>query len=79
MEYAGNIRKMESSYGDLIRYHLPLGDQKVEMNRLIGREISMDFLHKINCIRCGRETSKSFAQGYCYPCFTTAPETEECV
>ena len=34
---------------------------------------------KIHCIKCGRQTGKSFAQGFCYPCFTTAPETEECV
>ena len=49
------------------------------MNPLLGSVISMEYLGKIHCIRCGRETKKSFAQGYCYPCFTSAPETEECV
>ena len=44
-----------------------------------GQEISMQYKGRINCLKCGRETKKSFAQGYCYPCFTTAPETEECV
>ncbi len=39
----------------------------------------MEFTGEINCVRCGRSTRKSFAQGYCYPCFTTAPEAEECV
>ena len=79
MESTGNIRKMEAIYEDVIKYQLPLGEQKVEMNRLIGTEISMEFQEQIHCIRCGRKTRKSFAQGYCYPCFTTAPETEECV
>ncbi len=79
MEYTGNIRKMESSYGEVIHYRLPLSEHKVEMNKLIGHEISMEYQGQINCIRCGRKTNKSFAQGYCYPCFTTAPETEECV
>jgi len=79
MEYIGNIRKMEAITGEVIRYHLPLGDQKVEMNILLNTEISMEYLGHIHCIRCGRETRKSFAQGYCYPCFTTAPETEDCV
>lgn len=65
--------------GKVIQYHLPLGDKNVEMNRLLGTEISMEYLGHIHCIRCGRETRKSFAQGYCYPCFTTAPETEDCV
>ena len=79
MEYTGNIKKMESRHGGPICYHLPLGDHRVEMNALIGKELNLDYHDKINCIRCGRETRKSFAQGFCYPCFTTAPETEECV
>ena len=49
------------------------------MNELIGTQITLEYLGHIHCIKCGRETRKSFAQGYCYPCFTTAPETEECV
>jgi hypothetical protein len=79
MELTGNIRKMESHYGDSISYILPLGDQKVEMNRWIGRDISLEYLGSIHCVKCGRPTNKSFAQGFCYPCFATAPETEECV
>ncbi len=79
MNISGNIRKMASTYGEVIQYSLPVGELKVDMNSLIGSEFSMEFLGKIHCIRCGRETKTSFAQGYCYPCFTSAPETEECV
>jgi hypothetical protein len=79
MEHTGNIKKMEASAGEVIQYILPLGETKVAMNDLLGTAISIEYLGKINCIRCGREIRKSFAQGYCYPCFTTAPETEECV
>jgi len=63
----------------VIKYFLPLGDEKIFMNDLIGKQFSMEYLGHIHCIKCGRETRKSFAQGYCYPCFSTAPETEECV
>ncbi len=49
------------------------------MNKLLGKQITLEYLGHIHCIKCGRETRKSFAQGYCYPCFSTAPETEECV
>ena len=49
------------------------------MNTLLGRFITFEFLDTIHCIRCGKVTKKSFAQGYCYPCFNTAPETSECV
>jgi hypothetical protein len=79
MESIGNIRKMEVIQEKLIQYYLPVGKHKVHMNKLIGTTIAMEYLGQINCIKCGRETRKSFAQGYCYPCFTTAPETEECV
>lgn len=79
MEMTGNIRKMLSLKEEEIFYSLPLGEQKVELNPLIGHRIDMEFLGKINCIKCGRETKKSFSQGFCYPCFISAPETEECV
>jgi hypothetical protein len=79
MEYIGNIRKMEVFQGKVIKYFLPLGEPKVEMNEQLGKDITMEYLGHIHCVRCGRETKKSFAQGYCYPCFSTAPETEECV
>jgi len=79
MEIVGNINKMVSSSEDVIQYELPLSSHKVPMNKLIGGEIQLVFEGKIHCIKCGRETKKSFAQGFCYPCFTTAPETEECV
>jgi hypothetical protein len=79
MEMYGNIRKMATSPGDVIRYRLPVGEVEIDLNPLIGHQFQLEYLGKIHCIRCGRETSKSFAQGYCYPCFISAPETEDCV
>lgn len=79
MENSGNIRKMRTELADPVRYYLPVGEEEVCMNDLIGKELEMEFLGEINCIRCGRKTSKSFAQGYCFPCFRSAPETEDCV
>jgi len=79
MEKSGNIRKMRTELADPVHYYLPLGEEDIFMNDLIGTELRMEFLGEINCIRCGRKTSKSFAQGYCFPCFRAAPETEECV
>jgi hypothetical protein len=79
MEIRGNIRKMEVKQGEFVDYKLSLGDQKISMNQLIGSPVTMTYQGIINCVRCGRSTNKSFAQGFCYPCFSTAPETEECV
>lgn len=79
MEYMGNIRKMEAFPEKVVQYFLPLGKNKIDMNELLGKQFHMEYLGHIHCIKCGRETRKSFSQGFCYPCFTTAPETEECV
>lgn len=79
MESTGNIRKMRTELTNPVHYFLPLGEEEVYMNELIGKRVKIEFLGEINCIRCGRKTSKSFAQGYCFPCFRSAPETEECV
>lgn len=79
MEHSGNLKKMTSVIGGKIQYTLPLGDLMVDMNSLIGKHIYLNYKGRINCIICGRETKKSFAQGFCYPCFISAPEAEECV
>ena len=49
------------------------------MNDLIGKEITLDFLKKINCTLCNRPTKKSFGGGFCYSCFAHAPENSECI
>ncbi len=61
MEITGNLRKMESSQGEVVHYQLPIGAQKLGMNELMGHQIHMEYMGKINCVRCGRETNKSFA------------------
>jgi hypothetical protein len=62
-----------------VHYQLPVGDYKLDMNSLLGQEISITWLNEIHCMNCGRKIKKSFAQGYCYPCFISIPETEDCV
>jgi hypothetical protein len=79
MQFTGPISKMISVFTSPIQYHLPVGNGRVYMNDLIGGQISLTWLGQIHCLNCGALTSKSFAQGYCYPCFISIPETEECV
>jgi len=80
MEAKGNLSKMKSSIVDnQVTYKLRLGEDEVDMNQLIGKPVSLEYQNQINCIACGKKTSKSFAQGFCYNCFQTAPEAEDCV
>jgi hypothetical protein len=75
----GNIIKMRVEYDSPISYYLTVGGKEVFVNSMLAKDISVKYQGRINCIKCGRETKTSFAQGYCYPCFISAPETEECV
>lgn len=61
------------------KYTLSLDNEALELNRFIGKQLNIEYLGSIFCIKCGRKTPKSFGQGYCYPCFISAPENEECV
>lgn len=79
MEKIGNILKMRTELNNPVSYFFRIGDQEVYLNDLINQEIQLKYFHRINCIKCGKQTDKSFAQGFCYPCFISAPETEECV
>ena len=51
----------------------------VALNPWIGRQFSIEFLGAIHCVHCGRKTSKSFNQGYCYPCFKRLARCDLCV
>ena len=77
--HSGNLRKMRSTLGEPVTYQLPMSDDLVDMNALIGKNLKLTFDGQINCIECGRQTKKSFGQGFCYPCFRDSPEASECI
>lgn len=75
---AGNLRKMKSQLDDQIRYRLMLSDD-VDMNDLVGHQLTLNWMGTINCQKCGKITKKSFGEGFCYNCFVSAPEAAECI
>ena len=79
MIYWGTILKMKNRLENPVHYEMPIGEEMVHMNKFIGKYIILKWEKQINCIACGRNTNKSFAQGFCYPCFINAPETSECI
>lgn len=79
MQYEGNILKMRTELAKPVKYSLPIGENLIGMNELIGREIKMFFTGQINCISCGKRTKTSFSQGFCYNCLQTAPEASETI
>ena len=78
-QYQGKIKKLQSQLNDEVHYSLPMDSTLVELNPLINKKVKFTFLGDIYCIKCNQKIKKTFAQGYCFPCFRDAPETSECI
>jgi hypothetical protein len=76
---SGRIEKLVSSLESPVRYALPVDDVEVDMNALLGKTVQLKFEGVINCINCNRKTSKSFSQGFCYPCFMKLAACDQCI
>lgn len=79
----GSLRKMSvslSSAGDVL-YSLPLDGKKedaININNLIGKQLTISSTGKIKCVNCTADTDKSYHQGYCKNCSLTLPECDSC-
>ena len=79
IQASGHLAKMDVQLADTVQYQLPLDDQRIALNDLIGHSIRLEHKGDIHCIHCGRRSKKSFSQGYCYPCFTKLPQCDTCI
>lgn len=77
----GSLRKLQVQLqpDNNVDYQLPIGDQLLPMNPLLGKMLQLHAMNKIQCIHCGRITKKSFSQGYCYPCFIKLAQCDLCI
>lgn len=62
-----------------VQYFLPLGDFSVALTPYLGKTLHLRYLGQIFCIACGRKTSKSYNQGYCYVCFKKLAACDMCI
>jgi hypothetical protein len=60
-------------------YRLPVGDSELDLNPLIGHKLELRYSGRIFCLHCHKKTSKSYNQGYCYPCFIRLAECDMCI
>jgi len=75
----GVMHKMQARLDDPVTYGMVLGDEVLPLNPLLGKQLELTWLGKISCVHCGRDTNKSFNQGYCYPCFQKLAQCDSCV
>ena len=76
---AGNVRKMKTHLAQPVQYTMLLGEQETPLNPYLGQSLRLEYAGQINCIHCDRKTSKSFNQGYCYPCFRRLAQCDSCI
>jgi hypothetical protein len=84
-KYTGQLYKMAGSYASPIEYRFVLkqGGAAIanlpSVNEFIGRNLTIEFTGKINCIACQRALKKTFQQGYCYPCAQKLASCDMCI
>lgn len=79
MKITGHLQKMVTTLESPVQYQLPLDDQLIPLNDYIGKRIKLHYLGEIHCVECGRKTSKSYNQGFCYPCFQSLAKCDMCI
>ena len=81
---SGTLRKMRAELGtenhpDEVNYFLRAGEQELPLNAYLGKHLKLEFLSSISCTHCGRNTKKSFSQGYCFPCMRRLAQCDMCI
>jgi hypothetical protein len=77
---SGQLAKMQVVlHPQGIDYALPLGDELLALNPLLGKELQLVFDNAIHCIACKRKIKKSFNQGYCFPCSQRLAACDICI
>lgn len=81
MKVSGFIEKMQVQHNadGSVDYHLPVGERLIHINPLIGKNLRLEHLGNIECLNCGKETRKSYSQGYCYVCMTKLAKCDTCI
>jgi len=75
----GSLQKMTSALAAPVQYRLPVGEQAIELNLLLGKKLTLRYTGQIFCVHCAKKTNKSFNQGYCYPCFIKLAQCDMCI
>jgi len=75
----GTLQKMKSSLGNVVEYQLPVGDDFLPLNPLIGKTLKLTHTGNIFCDACGKKTKKSYSQGHCFPCMKKLARCDMCI
>jgi hypothetical protein len=84
--WSGTLKKMRVEAAEPVAYHLADGWFEREarvadhpVNPHLGSPLEIRFTGQINCTACGRQTKKTFGQGFCFPCSQSRAEADICI
>jgi hypothetical protein len=69
------LRKLPHIHQETEHYRL----EDLDLNDLLGKEITITHTGRILCLSCGADTRKSFGDGLCYKCFKTLARADSCI
>jgi len=75
----GTLSKLKSSLVKPIEYQLPVGDQLIDLNPLIGKKLTLTHTGNIYCSNCEKKTKKSYSQGHCFVCMRKLASCDMCM
>ncbi len=77
----GSLKKMAAQLdkNGHVHYQLPIGQQLLPLNDVIGKSLSLNFYGAIHCLHCGKKTKKSYSQGFCFVCMRKLPQCDLCI
>lgn len=79
MSSTGILRKMRVTLTDPVTYGLRIGDDEIKLNPILGKPFKLRFNGAMFCIQCARKITKTFQQGYCFPCLRRIHECGNCM
>jgi len=84
--WAGTLTRMRSIPTSPVSYFLRDGwfeadkrGPELAVNDLLGRRVEIRYSGDIHCVACGRSTTKTFYQGFCFPCSQSRAEADICI
>lgn len=80
IQITGTLAKMRASLLDgAVQYRLPVGEEEIELNALIGQTLTLTHTGNIFCCSCGKKTKKSYSQGHCFVCMKKLASCDMCI
>ncbi|NLS11362.1 DUF2797 domain-containing protein [Vibrio sp. SM6] len=79
MIFKGTLAKLRSTLSAPVDYQLPVGEDSLSLNPLIGESLTLRHTGNIYCCSCGKKTKKSYSQGHCFVCMKKLAACDMCI